>query len=946
MQNLNNQSDIKNIFNIMHQNVQCLSNKILQIEVILANYNVDVFLATEHWQTREQISLLTISNYTLYSFYCREITSHGGTAIYLKKGLTDVKMRNLSEYCKEGILECSCIELVNRNIITVVIYRPPTGNFNTFLELFCDLLHVIFKFKKCVVIGGDFNINFNIYSNNLSLLTDLLTSFGLEITINSPTRVTPTTDTCLDNFFIGPYATHYVVNNVNLHLSDHSSQFLSMKSNRNKNMTTKTYTYRRKINSDNILKFCNYLEQETWNEVYSESNSNSAFETFSNVISYYLELSFPLIRFVHKKENSNQEWITDSINNLKNKVQLFSDLAQKHPELKNYSKHVNNQYKEKLRLAKQEYYDNKINESNNKTKTMWHIIKKIQGKENLRREINIVENNIKISNNEMANNFNKHFTTSLITNNHKRDFDFLNANVPLGNVSFFLSPLSDHDVVALINNLKPSNSSGYDNISNNLLKNCKYLICQPLSYLINLSLEQGVFPEKLKLSVVCPLYKKGDANSYDNYRAITLLSSLSKIYESALNGQLATFCIRNNIISPEQHGFVKNRGVDTALSNFHIEIVNGLDKKMCPLGLFIDFSRAFDCVDHLLLLEKLCRYGIRGPPLEFIKSYLSNRDQVVQINDVKSEPRKVTQGVPQGSILGPLLYIIFANDLINFLKPIENLQTVCYADDTNFLIMESNGTAAINSAEKIYKKCILWSEKNFINLNKQKTISILFKPQISQANIQNSDLFNIQNSGKILGVTFDSGLKWDIHVDELCNKLRTCCFALRSLVNHCSQNIVITLYYANFHSQMRYGIINWGISSHSQRVFILQKYALRILTKVPNRESCRTAFKELKILTVIGTYIYELGCFVYKNLPIFQKYLTDHNYSTRFKNILIPNQHSTAGYQKGIFFNGCKIFNALPIEIKNSQNILTFKKSLKALLINKNCYTLEEFFSN
>lgn len=934
----------------MHQNVQCISNKILQIEVILVEYNVDVFLATEHWQSKEQISTLTVSNYTLQSFYSREVTSHGGTAIYLRKDLTNVKKRNVKDYCREGILECSSIELINCGIIIIVIYRPPTGNFNLFLKLFYELLNVTCKLKKRVVIGGDFNINFNVSNSNTSLLSDVLNSYGLKITITTPTRVTSTTSTCLDNFFIGQNVEKYTVNNINLHVSDHFTQILSIQLiNYNEtNGTTKSYSYGRKFNLENVLKFRNYLERENWNDVYQENNANLAFENFSNVVTYYFELSFPLMHFVNGKKKSNQEWITEDITNLRKDVCLFSDLAQKYVELKNYSKTLNSQYKHKLSLAKQRYFDQKVNESNNKTRTMWNIVKEIQGKSSTKKDIKVVENSIELDNMEMANNFNNHFTTSLTNNIKEKDSNFLNANVPLGNISFFLSPICEQDVLTLINKLKSSHSSGYDNISNNLLKKCKDIMCQPLSYLINLAFEQGVFPEKLKVSVVCPVYKKGDSNDYNNYRAITLLSSFSKLYESALNDQLTTFCLHNNIISSVQHGFVRNRDVNTALSNLNIQIVNALDKKSCPFGLFIDFSRAFDCVNHELLLDKLYRYGIRGPPLQFIKSYLSNRVQLVQINDVKSKTMKVTQGVPQGSNLGPLLYIIFSNDLVYFLKDIANLQTVCYADDTNFLITETSPVLAANLADEIYNKCILWSGKNGLLLNKEKTISVLFKQQHLQNSSEEDNInkLNLHSSAKILGVTFDSTLTWSTHIDNLCQKLRTCCYALRSLVNHCSQKIIIILYYANFHSQMRYGIINWGTSSHCQRVFILQKYALRIISNLPKRESCRTVFKKLNILTLTDTYIYEIGCFVYKNLAMFQKNQIDHQYTTRYKHNLIPDQHSTARYQKSLYFNGCKIFNALPTSIKESQNIGIFKKRLKLLLNSKNCYSLEDFFSS
>lgn len=686
------------------------------------------------------------------------------------------------------------------------------------------------------------------------------------------------------------------------------------------------------------------LEGENWYEVFEETNTNKVFSNFSNILNYHFALAFPITRYLNRPSKpTNSNWMTNKLEAMRNELCLFSDLSKKYPGFKEHLKELNKDYAAELKNTKRAYYDQKITTAHNKNKAIWNIISHLQNK-NTQNDIKIFENDVQLEDDLVANNFNQYFARHNLNNIRTRDFEFLKSNIPLNKNSFFLAPVTAFDVVTYINRLKPSHSSGYDEISNNLLKKCKHVICQPLSFLINLSFIEGVFPEQLKLSLVRPLFKKGDANQYSNYRSITLLSGISKLFEMAVNCQLADFCKMNNIISPMQHGFVKNKGTDTALFTFNVDIINALDARLNPLGLFIDFSRAFDCIDHLLLVEKLYRYGIRGNPLNFIKSYLDKRKQIVQINKSESKPLTVSQGVPQGSVLGPLLYIIFANDLLLFMNKIPNLKIVCYADDTNFLIVETTKSKVITTAKSVLDRCTLWSQKNFIHLNKEKTTSILFNQRLTYELPESVEDINVCTSAKLLGVTFDYNMKWYNHINSLCSKLRKSCYALRSISKHCSKHVLTTLYYANFHSQIRYGILNWGASSECQRVFKLQKFAIRIITGLPYRESCREAFKQLHILTVANIYIYEIGCYVYKNFHTFTSNRAKYNYSTRFKTDIIPKKHSTALYQKNVYYNCCKIYNFIPAEIKNSPNINIFKNKLKAFLVEKNCYTLNEFF--
>ena len=929
----------------MNQNAQCLANKILPIQVILEENDVDVLLISEHWQTNENISSLSFTSYKLQSFFCRSQSTHGGVAIYCKHQL-DVKYLPVSEYCLEGIFECACVEIPHLRIIIVVIYRPPAGNFNLFLQQCNNLLTHLWNPGKCLILGGDFNIDFLAHSSNRVLFTDLLVTHNLNKTINTPTRISNFSKTCIDNFFVNIPYYKFDTNNINLHLSDHFSQFLLIDLNVTKSkLGSYNSRYGRKINEENTKKFCNYLENENWHTVLAQQCPNMAFNSFINTFLYYFDLSFPLTRFTTNKQKNDSRWITDELLELKNKVCMFSDLAQKYPELRVVCRELNDEYKLKLKKAKCAYYDNKINGSNNKMKTMWNVISEIQGKESIRK-IELFENNVQINDLEAANRFNTHFTKLDTNNSSTKDVNFLNSNILMSEKTFFLSPVTEHEVISFINKLKPSNSCGFDEISNNLIKKCKLFIYIPLTFVINLCFEKGEFPNKLKIAKVLPLHKKGDVNVLSNYRAISLLSGFSKLLELSINEQLMNFFVMNKILMPAQHGFMKTKNVDTALFEYNTHILNAIDKKIIPFGLFVDFSRAFDCVDHELLLLKLNRYGVRGHALNIIKSFLSNRYQIVEINGKKSNSCLISRGVPQGSILGPLLYLIFANDLALIIQRIPNTHLICYADDTNMLIVEKDATSGLNTMHIVYEKIVLWSEKNFLELNQEKTVKVMFSHNynFNKNNIINNTNFNFSQSAKILGVIFDHNLQWTNHIDLMCDKLRKNCYALRSIKYHCSLNVLLTLYYANIHSTIRYGILNWGTCRQVQRVFILQKYAIRILEGLSRGESCRDHFKKLSILTVFSVYIYEICCFVFKHKYLFQRNQINHEHSTRFRNTLIPDQHATAFYQKGPMYNGCKFFNFLPNTIKQSGNINSFKRNIKKFLIEKNCYSLEEFF--
>lgn len=924
--------------------------------MFLSDHNTDVLLLSEHWQSDDEIDLISLQDFNLCASFCRSKHKHGGVAIFCRNNIKFKHVQHCEDLSLVNVFECCGVEIKGYDIVVIVVYRPPNGDINIFLEQFGKLLDIFLHSNKFLIIGGDFNIDFNVNNPILRDLLNVLNCNNMFLTIQEPTRVTPTSSKCIDNIIVNDKGVVSEANVIKNNLSDHFAQYIKISLNR---VVENEIHYKRFFHDSNITSFCTYLKHTSWDEVWATQDCNSAFNSFMDTISYYFELCFPVskININNKKKISKTQVSKNNpeVIAAKNRVQLFADLSRKYPQFKEQFKIVNEEYRQLLSSTYINNNDQLVLKAKNKSKAMWNVINNSLGKSkknNLQIEI---EENGKIMNpTECAEIFNNFFISASknIAANMSKDVDhqFLGSCLKPSTNSLFLRALTEEDVLDLINKLKNSNSSGVDEISNTLLKTIGVYIVHPLTYIINLSLEQGTYPEKLKISNVIPLFKKGDPNLVINYRGISLSPSLSKLFESAINTQLINFLMVNNMLSQSQHGFTKQKSIDTALSIFVNEIVSALDKSEVAMGLFVDFSKAFDCVNHSLLLAKLEKYGVRGVAYEWFNSYLSNRFQKVKFKDSFSSLTAVDTGVPQGSILGPTLFIIFINDMLFHLEhPLCTI--VSYADDTNILIRCKNISDAENCAVLMYAKINNWVENNKLCINHEKTAVIVFKTSQSSLSVNDGIVLdgktNIDYSrnSKMLGLRIDCHLKWSNHIQDVCTKLSKICYALALTSKQCSSSIIRQLYFASFHSAIKYAIVHWGLSPDAHSVFLLQKRAVRIMANLKYNESCRDAFKSLNILTMISVYIYEITCFVYKNKATFLENRPQHLYNTRKKDLLIPHKHETALYQKSLFFNGCKFFNTLPENVKCLPTFSKFKTAVKSLLLNKNCYTIAEFLS-
>ena len=346
-------------------------------------------------------------------------------------------------------------------------------------------------------------------------------------------------------------------------------------------------------------------------------------------------------------------------------------------------------------------------------------------------------------------------------------------------------------------------------------------------------------------------------------------------------------------------------------------------------ALFMDLSRAFDCVNHEKLLSKLRHYGIRGIAHELFRSYLSSRRQFVSVCSGVSDFLSVDIGVPQGSILGPILFLVYMNDLPANLT---NCCTILFADDTTIINSELNEETLCERHRLNMAEAERWFGCNGLKLNTEKTQRIQFMPRPGAS-----------SSVKLLGVLVDSGLRWKEHINFLAGKLNASIYQIRKTAEILNDEAARMLYFATFQSTVSYSIVLWGNSSGWRRVFILQKKAVRILGGAHYREHCKPYFKKLKILTVPSLYIYHALLYVKANLGSFSRRADIHEHQTRGSRHLEIPFHRLNISQGSVLYQGVKLFNALERDVQ-CLPLCRFKICVKNMLLNEAFYSVSEFF--
>ena len=392
-----------------------------------------------------------------------------------------------------------------------------------------------------------------------------------------------------------------------------------------------------------------------------------------------------------------------------------------------------------------------------------------------------------------------------------------------------------------------------------------------------------------------------------------------------------------------QFGFRKDHSTCAALIMLIDKITSELEKGSFVLGVFLDYSKAFDCINHSILLQKLHYYGIRGIALEWFRNYLSDRKQFVYFNNTISNYLNVTCGVPQGSILGPILFLIYINDIVHVSTL---LFPILFADDSNVFYAGKNPNDMINIMNIELEKLLNWLKANRLSLNVKKTHFMFFCPPQKKAEFSNSltidgETINRVNETKFLGVMVDDKITWASHINYISKKISKGIGILCKARKYLPKNCLVTLYYSFIYPYLNYCLEVWGKATENilSKIFKLQKRAIRIISNMPWRAHTSPLFDHLKILPLNKIYIYKIGTLMFKYsedlLPaifndVFIKNSQIHSYNTRqlfhVPLIIRLKRQSTVTYQGPI------IGNYFAQRLNTNRTINTYEKDLRTYL--------------
>ena len=947
----------------------------LMFQLLKDNYNFqfDIMTFDETWLNSKLENLICFDNYTSFMKHKTPNKEGGGLAFFLHKSLK-FKPRNdiILPQNLHNIFDCLFIEVTTRNdqFIVGLMYRSPSygsiPEVNTFLQYVIETLQ---KENKTLILVGDLNINLLSVNDNPEIASylDLMLSNNLLPAITLPTRVTSSSATLIDHIFTNAHTQKIISGTITTEITDHFTNFIFIETLHQKHSYLKpSQVSYRPITNRTIAAFNEMLSVSDWSNVFNSNDPSDAYTHFITTYINCLNQAIPLktCQF-NKYKHKSQPWITKGLLiSLKTKDKLHSKIHKcPNPTIRNAIetkyKQYRNIYNSCIRKAKILHWHKTFENSKNDIKKTWTHINSLINNNNSKTNFptHFINNDSEelTDNKSIANAFNNYFINvgpALAQSIDATGLDLFHPpNIDLPH-SFNLTPTSPIEIMTIIDKLKPKTSTGHDDISPKLIKSNEAIISELLCHISNLSFITGKFPDHLKLAKVIPIYKCKDNRIMNNYRPISLLPSFSKIFERLVYNRLYRYLKNNNLLTNSQFGFQKGVSTETAILELQNEIINKLNRHEWCIGIFLDLSKAFDTLDHNILLHKLSMYGIRGVTLDWFRSYLSNRKQYTVYRSEKSLQQSISCGVPQGSILGPLLFLIYINDIINYCN---SCVPILFADDTNLIFSHHDLVqlfAIINAELNIISN---WFKANKLSINTDKTKFLLFQPQ-NRAQACNP-LPNITINGeqieqvpeqKFLGVYIDQRLNWKYHINHKNNQLSRNIGVISRLKNFLPCKTLQIIYNSIIMPHLSYGVIAWGNTCKREikRMSSLQKRAIRIIHKKKFNSHTGPLFKLTNSPTLEDLYVLQCCKLVHKKInqtlhPNIAKFLSTvnetHNYPTRHSHNIRPHRTSTNLSKQLLSIKVAPIWNALPEQLKSATNISlpTFTNKLKEYLISK-----------
>ena len=820
-------SDIKNSkgMHIAHLNVRSLMNKWDAFKAQFENSCVHILGLSETWlNDKIPSSLFNLSkDYVLIrndrnwsEDSTNDIKKGGGVCLFVNSKLHFCESTFAKYNSSNRNIECQWVSIMqphSKQLVIGNIYRPPQGNIEAFIKYLEDILTEINLDRIELLLMGDFNIDF-LDKNDTSYkkLLDLIKPLGLRQTIREPTRLANNRNSCLD-LFITNADNSLNARVVNINLSDHllilcSKQHIKIPKVKCNFIGRSYRNYDADVFKHNII-------EANWENFDNNDTVTGKWEILEEIIRSNIDNMCPLKSFKIKQEK--EPWITNElIEIIKDKdLALKRAKKRKDPELWKEAKRLRNTCIRRLREARADYIKENLNNNMGDQKKFWKNIQNVLPSKRTYGPLNL-----KLIDQSTGKHIAEESTASYINDffvnigpnlakkcNTEWNFRGKNCENSINDIETDID-----EIVKLCKAININKASCIEHLSSQILRDAFLAVPYKIVQLFNLSFSMADIPKSWKLAKITPLQKTGNKNDVSNLRPVSLLPLTSKLIEKIVHNRIYSFCETNNILDERQGGFRPNHSTCSTTAYFINDIYSAMNNNEVVIATFIDAMKAFDTVNHKILLQKAKKYGIKGQVLLWLENYLNERYQCTIANNIVSDIKLITCGVPQGSVCGPLLFLLYINDISDVL---ENCKVSLYADDTVIYILHENVNDALRLLQSDLDNLVAWCTDNKLTINSKKTKYCIFgmrsnvkrSKSIDTVLSLNNNILDRVCSYKYLGFILDDHLNFNKHISTLCNLVSHKLYLFSKIRKYLTTEACITIFKTMVLTVMEYGDI-------------------------------------------------------------------------------------------------------------------------------------------